>query len=194
MGTHPIFESDFDCLTDRNSDFVKKCLILAIMLRLPTTWPTIGQKRPRAPKCPPSSSLAAGLPTTLRSTTFPSPTIWPAKTDTPSFFPTPRTLPGETVSQGAMSDRRAFGELVDDARTQQRQEADDRAHRQTRVRDHPPHQWREPDPNPAPGDHQLGPARRLDPYRTRRNRPSSSRRRFAPPPRQPGDLAALHWR
>merc|ERR1711990_1318767 len=58
MGTHPIFESDFDCLTDRNSDFVKKCLISVIMLRLPTTWPTIGQKRPRAPKCPPSSSLA----------------------------------------------------------------------------------------------------------------------------------------
>merc|ERR1712130_417491 len=160
MGTHPIFESDFDCLTDRNSDFVKKkCLILAIMLRLPTTWPTTGQKRPRAPKCPPSSSLAAGRPTTLRSTTFPSPTIWPARPIRQVSSPHFGTLPGETVSQGAMSDRRAFGELVDDAWAEQRQEADDRSHRQTRVRDHPPHQWREPDPNSPPGDHQLGPAR-----------------------------------
>merc|ERR1712233_86981 len=87
MGTHPIFESDFDCLTDRNSDFVKKCLILAIMLRLPTTWPTIGQKRPRAPKCPPSSSLAAGRPTTLRSTTFPSPTILACEDRYAKFLP-----------------------------------------------------------------------------------------------------------
>ena len=34
-------------------------------------------------------------------------------------------LPGETVSKGAMSDRGTFGELVDDAWSQQLQEAVD---------------------------------------------------------------------
>lgn len=37
-----------------------------------------------------------------------------------------------------MPHRGASDQLHDDARPQQRQEADDRAHRQARLRDHPP--------------------------------------------------------
>merc|ERR1712233_86980 len=195
MGTHPIFESDFDCLTDRNSDFVKKMSDFGDNVETANDMADDWAEETQGAEMP-SVKLFGRWSTDDIAVNDISLTDYfglrrPIRQVSSPHF---GTLPGETVSQGAMSDRRAFGELVDDARTQQRQEADDRSHRQTRVRDHPPHQRREPDPNPAPGDHQLGPARRLDPYRTRRNRPSSSRRRFAPPPRQPGDLAALHWR
>ena len=43
---------------------------------------------------------------------------------------------------GPLPDRRAPGELSDDARPQQRQEAHDREDRQAQLRDHPPHHRR----------------------------------------------------
>ena len=53
-----------------------------------------------------------------------------------------RPLPGEALPQGPVPDRWAPHWLTDDARTQQWQEADGDAHRQTLVWDHQPPHWR----------------------------------------------------
>ena len=49
-------------------------------------------------------------------------------------------------NSGPLPDRGATGELSDDAREEQRQEADDRQDRQAQLRDHPPADWGEPPP------------------------------------------------
>lgn len=98
----------------------------------------------------------------------------------------------EAFPQGAMPDRRASHQLVDDARPQQRQETHGRAHREARLRNHPLADGNEPAAGVGDGHHQLGPPRRLDPYRARGYRPPSGRRRVSPQEGQPGHMAAVH--
>lgn len=53
-----------------------------------------------------------------------------------------RTLCRQAFPQGSVPHRGASDQLHDDARPQQRQEADDSSHCQARLRDHPPADWR----------------------------------------------------
>ena len=47
-----------------------------------------------------------------------------------------------SITKGSLPDRGEAGQLADDARQEQRQEADDREDRQAQLRDHPPHHRR----------------------------------------------------
>ena len=47
-----------------------------------------------------------------------------------------------SITKGSLPDRGEAGQLADDARQKQRQEADDREDRQAQLRDHPPHHRR----------------------------------------------------
>merc|ERR1739838_698437 len=57
MGTHPIFESDFDCLTDSEKSIITKCLTRWRLKRHPRRsriksrrWPLMSNKRAKSPR------------------------------------------------------------------------------------------------------------------------------------------------
>merc|ERR1711957_809818 len=96
MGTHPIFESDFDCLTDKTLPicFHKYTSILPLEVKPPAVsqWsfvPTSSQRQPRTSEL---SAPEASLSTATSSPTRTSPSVilelessrWPTPVPTPT--------------------------------------------------------------------------------------------------------------
>eukprot|EP00166_Cyanidium_caldarium_P000131 ctg_1033.g442 len=101
-----------------------------------------------------------------------------------------RAVSDATLSQGAVSYRGAAGQLVDEARAEQREEADGGAHRQALLRDHPPADGSEPGAGAGGGGDQRGAARGLDAYRLGRHRASTGGGRIAHAPSERRAVAA----
>merc|ERR1712131_106776 len=64
MGTHPIFESDFDCLTERELDTPRRCAVLSFGLVANRSLSVMPPPSPTPPAFRPSTS---------------PPTVWPPR-------------------------------------------------------------------------------------------------------------------